>query len=179
MINETEEWLPMRELPSDYFVSNKGRVMRISPSKGATPGKMRSQVINWHGYYTVMFKMDGKPTLRLVHRLVADAFLGPIPEGLQVNHKNGVKTDNRLENLEIVTNGENRAHSYQVLGVKPNRTPGEKNVNARLTWEIVDEIRSSKESYSALARKYGVSVTAISCVARRKTWRDIDRPATP
>lgn len=55
-----------------------------------------------------------------IHRLVAFAFCDCYAEGLQVNHKNGNKGDNRAENLEWVTASENQRHSYAVLGTKPS-----------------------------------------------------------
>jgi hypothetical protein len=99
--------------------------------------------------------------MRYAHRLTADAFLGPIPKGMQVNHKDGNRANCDVANLEIVTNGENRAHSYQVLGVPPNRGKlGEEHHNAQLTWEQVCDVRKAHSEgigAVALSLRYGVS----------------------
>jgi len=178
-----EEWKPVREMPDDYEVSSEGRVRRVSPTRGSRPGRERKQTLARNGYVLFVLKKDGAVFGRLGHRLVADAFLGPIPEGMQVNHKNGVKHDNRVENLEIVTNGENRAHSYRVLGVKPNRGAiGAKNPNVKLDWTKVDAIRaaySEGSSYSVLARRFGVVKQTVAAIVKNRTWKEEDRPPRP
>lgn len=50
----------------------------------------------------------------MAHRLIWEAVNGPIPDGLQINHKNGIKHDNRIENLELVTQSENAKHAYRI-----------------------------------------------------------------
>jgi len=73
------------------------------------------------GYLFVFLYYKGQSRICYVHNLVATAFVEGWREGLQVNHKNGVKTDNRAENLEWVTASENRQHASDVLllDVKP------------------------------------------------------------
>lgn len=115
-----------------------------------------------------------------VHRLVAAAFIGPIPEGMQVNHINGVKSDNRLENLEIVTPAENIRHSFQKLGrVGANTNPakGVSHHNARLT---ADEVKDIRRLYAAgikqvtLAERFNTPQTNVSSIVRRKAWAHVD-----
>ncbi len=65
---------------------------------------------------------DGKKTL--IHRFVWEAFRGEIPNGMQVNHRNGVKDDNRLVNLELVSNQQNQQHR----GKPSYNTSGHKNI---------------------------------------------------
>lgn len=75
------------------------------------------------GYPIVSLKqVAGVQKSRTVHSLICETFNGPRGPGLQVNHKNGDKGDNRAENLEWVTQSENNRHSFRVLGRKPSKT---------------------------------------------------------
>lgn len=74
------------------------------------------------GYLFVSLSKDGKRYLKKVHRLVAQAFIPNPFRKPQINHKNGDKTNNGIDNLEWVTNAENMLHAYRVLGRKPSIT---------------------------------------------------------
>ena len=98
-----------------YEVSNQGRVRNAHTDKVLRPRK------HCCGYLHVDLHYKGQRKTCLVHKLVATAFVEGWREGLEVNHKNGVKTDNRAENLEWVTASENHQHAHDVLllEVKP------------------------------------------------------------
>jgi hypothetical protein len=121
-------------------------------------------------------KIGGRTTARYAHRMVAEAFLGPIPEGMQVNHKDGNRSNCDVSNLEVVTNSENRAHAYRVLGVPPNRgKTGEAHHNSKLTWLQVCEIRerhSGGENTSELSRRYGISRQGVYRIVSGRVRRD-------
>lgn len=75
-------------------------------------GVMKKSGLDKKGYERIRL-IDGKRgSTKKVHRLVAQAFLGDYSEHLQVNHKNCVKDDNRLLNLEMVTQSENTKHAW-------------------------------------------------------------------
>ncbi len=75
------------------------------------------------GYEQVRLRSGGKSMVYAVHRLVAICFIGPRPEGCGVNHKNGIKTDNRLDNLEYLTVAENTQHAIRT-GLRPSKRFG-------------------------------------------------------
>lgn len=116
-----------------------------------------------------------------VHTLVAAAFLGPKPEAMEVNHKDGVKANNCADNLEYVTRSENMKHCHR-LGMANNPCGAEHHM-VKLTAERVAELR---QEYAALRlsgrlpdgamkrlmAKYGMSDSAITNIARRRTWKD-------
>ena len=98
-----------------YEVSNLGRVRNARTGLVLRPRKSA------HGYRKVSLFYKGQSKECYIHYLVATAFVEGWREGLEVNHKNGVKTDNRAENLEWVTRSENHQHAHDVLllDVKP------------------------------------------------------------
>ena len=111
----TEIWHKCEVPYTRYEVSNLGRVRNARTGQVLRPRKVS------RGYRKVTLYYKGQQKHCLVHNLVATAFVEGWREGLQVNHKNGVKTDNRAENLEWVTSSENHRHARDVLllEVKP------------------------------------------------------------
>ena len=176
-----ETWKPVREFPDHYEISNLGRLRRTKAYRGVEAGRVRKPQML--GKYPAYWLSVAQSTFaRSTHRLVADAFLGPIPEGMQVNHIDGDKMNCHVSNLEIVTNSENRAHAYRVLGVTPNRgAVGVKNPNVKLDWQKVDAIRrdyvAGVRTYQSLADEHGVSKVLIGQVVRFKIWQERDRPS--
>jgi len=131
----------------------------VTGPKGRAVGRARR-----HGYIKVRTSAGEV----FLHRMVWQSVHGPIPEGREINHINGIKSDNRLANLELVTRGENIAHAYR-LGLR--RNDGEKNPRAKLTAAQVEEIRSSSESQRAIARRYGISRTHVKDIRSGKSWK--------
>jgi len=164
-----EEW---REIPNtDYSVSSEGRVASRKYGKWRVLKGGRDK----YGYLTVGFGSGrgGQRTVR-VHVLVAEAFLGPKPTpSHQVNHRNGVKSDNRADNFEWVTNRENARHARDVLGYRGKGIRGEAHGMTKLTESDVREIRrrlAAGESQTKLSAVFGVSRENIYCIAHRKSW---------
>lgn len=96
-----------------YEVSVLGGVRRLKPSRGKVPGPLRLK-LNPDGYQTVCLSVSKRVGTFKVHHLVAAAFIGPCPDGQEVNHKNGVKHDNRAENLEYLTHQANVVHGLNL-----------------------------------------------------------------
>lgn len=114
-----EEWRAIHF--GNYEVSNLGNVRVVV---GKRPGSLKKASRSSTGYYIVGLSYQGKCTTSLVHRLVAAAFLGECPAGYEVNHKDGNKANNRLENLEYVTRKENARHAFDMgLNKLPTRRP--------------------------------------------------------
>ena len=115
MIQQEERWHKCEVPYTRYEVSNQGRVRNAHTGLVLRLRKCRS------GYFDVLLNYKGQEKRFYVHSLVATAFVEGWREGLEVNHKNGVKTDNRAENLEWVTSSENHQHAHDVLllEVKP------------------------------------------------------------
>lgn len=117
---------------------------------------------------------DGRNrTTTTAHSLVARAFVKGYRSGLQVNHKNGIKTDNRSINLEWCTGAQNVQHTFKVLGRKG--LAGRNNGAAKLTARDVKSIRvllkRGNHFQREIAELFGVTQTAISAIKRGRLWR--------
>lgn len=121
-----EEWKPVVGYEGLYNVSTFGRVKAIASTFKTKKGKtyhrkthiIKSNPDGRRGYLRAVIYKDNIGTSYSIHRLVAFAFLEN-PEGKrEVNHKNGIKIDNKANNLEWSTGTENRLHAYHVLKVR-------------------------------------------------------------
>lgn len=167
-----ETWRDIPDFPS-YAVSNRGRVKRIAGGRGAVPGRILRQR-KYHGYMYVRLSEANEPTLKTVHSLVASAFLGACPEGMEVNHRDGVKSNNAPSNLEYVTHAENMRHAYHELGRLP--TAGEAHGASKLTREDVRRLRRLRKRgwlLRELSEEFGVHTSVVSRVARRESWAHV------
>lgn len=163
-----EQWKPVAGLP--YEVSDQGRVRRTANGSRTKAGRLLNPIVKRTGYrYVTLFGQKRPRQLRL-HRVVAEAFLGPCPANQEVHHKNGDRADNRLCNLQYVTPKQHHT-------IEPRALCGEKNARARLTLEQVVAIRQRRangEKIVTIASDYPfVSYWAIRNAAAKRSWRHV------
>jgi hypothetical protein len=97
----------------NYRISNNGEVLSLNFKRSGKP-KILKATINGDGYYNVTLRKDNKSYNKTIHVLVALAFVKGYTVGLQVNHKDGIKTNNNYTNLEWVTSGDNTRHMVKM-----------------------------------------------------------------
>jgi hypothetical protein len=163
-------WAAIEGYEGIYAVSDTGEVMSMNYKKSKLPGLMTFQIRR--GYASIWACKKGfKAKWLTVHALVAHHFIGPRPDGMAINHKDGVKTNNRVDNLEYCTHSENSKHSF-TTGAQCNK--GIQHSQAKLDDEKVRKIREAATipgySRTDLAREYGVSESTITYVVRRQRW---------
>ena len=153
----TEIWHPCAGYETHYEVSNLGNVRSIEryANNAHNNGlrKIQSKLLkpckSSSGYLIVSFCVDNVKSNQNVHRLVARAFIANESNKPQVNHKNGVKTDNSLENLEWVTASENGLHSYAVLGNVAKNKPKFGKENPKVKPVIATNIETGETVFIA------------------------------
>jgi hypothetical protein len=164
-----EKWTSVLGYENKYEVSNLGR-MRSKIAK--KPNHIMSLYKRKDGYLQVQLKVAQKPRNYLVHRLVYEGFWGQIDKELVINHKDGVKENNDIFNLEAIPFSANIQHAWDTGLCK--RRNGEANPACFISGDVVRSIReeaklmlssSGRMKYGActkLAEKYGISRSAVS-----------------
>ena len=170
------------DVSDKYEVSNDGLVFSNDYNHTGKRRELR-QYLDDDGYPYVFLTIDSKRYKRMVHRLVAELFLIQPSSEYEVNHKNGIRSDSRLENLEWVTHKENiihgwecngRKHSEKQLVMTSERMSGEKNIKAKLTKSQVEELRELRKDGATLkdlSKMFGVCVSQVSAIALGRSWK--------
>ena len=159
-------WKPVAGFDGDYAGSSLGNVRSFKTSKQLKP------CIGSSGYPQVDLCKQGKKRSLTIHQLVAKAFLGGIPDGMVVCHKDGNKLNRCVDNLRVDTQDSNNKDKVR-HGVTAR---GEQIIHSKLNQESVIEIRKLAASgirHKKIAEQFGVSRPAVSSVVRGDTWKHI------
>lgn len=170
-------WKPVKGFEGYYEVSNTGlikslaRVLPQSRRNGATfikTEKIMRSINHCRGYHAVQLTINKKVSRFLVHRLVAEHFIDRPYGKNQVNHINGVKTDNRVENLEWVTPQENSTHALN-LGLM-----GKGWFKRKISPENAKEIRAlvnTGVTHKEAGLRYGIAqATVTNIINQRRSY---------
>lgn len=145
-----------------YAVNKQGGVWSYGSKRYLKP------YLSTFGYPTVKLKNSEKYRHHRVHRLVMLTLATPDPLKTDVNHINGIKTDNRIENLEWCTHLENMNHAH-TSGLIPQK-------RVKLTEDLVIEIRtafSRGDSFTSIHRKFPINKSSVHAVIYGRTWRNV------
>ena len=150
---------------SNYRFYKDGSIHTCIGVNGKPTGSWRKiEVKPVRGYIKLKYKGDQI----LAHRVIYQKFLGELKQGLTINHKDGNGLNNSIENLELVTSGENGRHKYRVLKCKP--PTGNAKINYNIANEIRAKYRTKEFTYLQLAELYGLSKSGISYIIKNKSW---------
>lgn len=175
------EWVEYPEC-STYGANANGEICSFDYKHTGNTQKL-VQHKDKDGYQYVFMKINGKRVKRLSHRVVLSCFVEMQKDKNQVNHKNGIRDDNRLENLEWCTAQENVCHSYSVLGRKHTdnqikvakaKFGKENNPKAKITQEIANSIMQDRKLgmlLKDLSKKYELSVAQVGAICKGKYWK--------
>lgn len=172
------EWVEIPGFNGRYLINTVGEV-KSSLKRFATTGRKPSgailkQTISRAGYPTVALRKDTRSQRSYgIHRLLAETFI-PNPENKPtVNHKNSIRTDYRLENLEWATWSENNSHAFE-HGNQVKKL-GTDHPGSKLNWQQVDEIRKKYVprvyTMPMLANEYSIARGSIQGILSGKNWK--------
>lgn len=163
-------------------IDEEGRIWRVKKrisnrwtgvAKMAPCERVRAEMANGSGYLQVRVMRDKKRTYAAAHRLVWMHFNGPIPQGMTINHKRGLKADNRPSELELATYSEQRLHAIKTLGARHHDVKGAKHPKTNLRDEdvlMMRQLRAGGEMVKSIAARYGMKPKAVGAIVRRQTW---------
>jgi hypothetical protein len=168
-VSAVEEWRFIQGF-ANYEVSDLGRV------RNTRSGRILKQYIKGGGGYpSVALSQDGKGAMkyRFVHRLIMIAFVGPVPDAMQVSHKDNDRMNSVLSNLCYETASENN----QRKKAHGTHQAGERNPAAKFTWAMVDMIRGSPLTAYRFAKVHNLPESRVEKIKYGVTWKPESRPA--
>ncbi len=152
-----EIWKEINGYNGLYFVSNLGNIKNAK-------GRLLKQGLCLQGYCKINLTMNNKYKTHRVHRLIAEAFIENIDNKPYINHINGIKSDNRIENLEWCTAKDNIRHAFNnglMVGLK-----GDKHGKSKISNELAKEIMNSNLRVSELVKIYPLSYTQLARIKK-------------
>lgn len=159
---------------SRYFVSEKGEVI-TTKYKGMNVIKELKKSLDSYGYHIVTLYINGIQKTYKVHRLVMTLFRNNENNLPHINHINGIKTDNNVNNLEFCSVSHNVKHAFE-NNLKTIRKGEDCNLSKLKAYQV-KEIREKyiprKYTIYRLAEEYGVTFQLISKIINRKIWVDV------
>ena len=168
---DKEIWKDIKDFEGYYQISNKGNVRSLERfvycKSEINPNKIRGCILkprlDKSGYLVVNLKKNQKSYIRKIHRLVAEAYIENLHKCETVNHKNGIKTDNWVKNLEWLSSGDNARHRTKNLLVKPKLKK----------CEIIDVMQNCKPAKNQEDKEFSISSYATKYNVDRRTISDI------
>ncbi len=163
-----EYWKPILGWEELYEISNIGTVRRLKTSQGTRAGTVLRPYINGKGYWALNLWKDAEQYKYSVHSLVAMTFIGPYPDGMEVNHKDSNRQNPRSSNLEYLTPSDNIIHGRDRLQM-------EKGVRSHTCLLTVEKVRAiylmrDQLSLDEIGAMFNVPRQTVSNIAFGRQW---------
>lgn len=155
-----------------YEVSDQGRLRSSVDRHGTRAGHVLVGGIDKDGYRVFALCCNQKRKSVRLATLVLRAFVGPVPKGMEPNHKNGIKADNRLINLEYVTKSINILHSRRELGQCVGSRHGAALIDESRVFEIKRAMLSGQRNVD-IAKRFRVGLCTVSAIRTGRQWRHV------
>lgn len=172
-----EQWKPIPGYEGYYEISNTGLVRSCARyvvkgnfAASFLAGKPKPTVKGKNGYMMAQLSKDGVNKTYSVHRLVLRAFIGDPPHKYEACHNNGIRDDNRLENLRWDT----RVNNFKDREKHGNTAKGERNGCAKVDTETVKAILADTRSNRQIAKQYGLASVTVDRIKSRQSWAHIE-----
>lgn len=171
-----EIWKDIPGFEGYYQASNLGQIRRVKGGKGTKNVEGKPHILkggyNRRGYRVVSLCKDKTKSSFLWHRVVMLAFVGF--SNLQVNHKDGIKANNCLTNLEYVTNKENHKHAKDFNLLTVGESQGSSKLKEYQAVEILLELLYGERTQEEISKRYNVGRTTISAIKNGRTWGHVN-----
>ena len=165
--------MPLFECSPCGKVRRKETMVAFGSQKRKAGGKILSPKTKTNGY----LELSLSDRSRYVHRLVAETWIAAIPPKFTINHIDGVKSNNNVNNLEIVSQGENSRHAYRTGLKKPTVLRGSKHAFAKTNEEEVLEVRKKHAEHHSIKKLElefpHLTRQILTKVVYRQSWRHI------
>jgi hypothetical protein len=154
---------------TEYFVTTDGKIIRND--------RILKPSINNAGYYSLTICHKGSKKMMMIHRIIAETYITNQFNKLEVNHIDGNKLNNHIDNLEWVSSSENKKHAYTHNLM--NALKGEKSKLSKLTEIDIKWIRDNYKKgvkgfgYISLSKKFNCHKSTIEDIIKYKTWKHI------
>jgi hypothetical protein len=178
-----EKWKDVKGFENYYQVSHRGRVKslaRVVPMSDGRTYRVAEKILksSWDGhYFHVILSKSGKEYVRLVHRLVAEAFIGECPDGMECCHEDGDSTFNHVSNLRWDTPTGNQQDRIKHGTSNHGKLSGEAHPMVKIKTDDVLFIRrqfpKTHKGRERLAERFGVSEATIRDILKRRSWQHI------
>jgi len=156
--------MPIPDFEGLYEASSLGRIKRLS--------RILKQQSSKLGYLYITLCKNNIKTSKLVHRLIAQSFHGNCPRGMECAHLDGIRTNNKVENLKWVTPKENQAHR-KLHGTDNIGDNASQAILTNHDIPVIRKRRSNGETYKSIAKDYGVHLSTIQYAVNGRNWGHI------